>query len=121
MSLSKASYNPIERVWGILEQHWNGTLLTDFETVIAMASSMTYHALEPVIMIVQTVYERGVTLSKAAFTALERRLDRLKGLAKHLGAALLKRGRLQPGLSTRNILILRCQDSCSGRMWCLTF
>jgi Rhodopirellula transposase DDE domain len=23
-----SKYNPIERVWGILENHWNGTLLT---------------------------------------------------------------------------------------------
>ena len=30
-----SKYNPIERCWGILEQHWNGTQLTDVETMMA--------------------------------------------------------------------------------------
>lgn len=29
-----SKYNPIERCWGILEQHWNGTLLTDVDTLL---------------------------------------------------------------------------------------
>jgi hypothetical protein len=28
-----SKYNPIERCWGILEHHWNGTLLDSIETV----------------------------------------------------------------------------------------
>ncbi len=36
-----SKYNPIERCWGILEQHWNGTLLTDVTTLLSWASSMT--------------------------------------------------------------------------------
>jgi transposase len=29
-----SKYNPIERVWGVLEQHWNGSLLDSCETVL---------------------------------------------------------------------------------------
>lgn len=36
-----SKYNPIERCWGILEQHWNGAQLTDVEAMLAWAKSMT--------------------------------------------------------------------------------
>ena len=29
-----SKYNPIERCWGILEGHWNGTLLNTVDTVL---------------------------------------------------------------------------------------
>jgi hypothetical protein len=36
-----SKYNPIERCWGILELHWNGTKLVDVETMLEWAKSMT--------------------------------------------------------------------------------
>jgi hypothetical protein len=36
-----SKYNPIERCWGMLERHWNGTLLNSVETVLKWAGSMT--------------------------------------------------------------------------------
>ena len=33
--------NQIERCWGVLEQHWNGTQLTTLEMAFAWAKSMT--------------------------------------------------------------------------------
>ena len=36
-----SKYNPIERCWGILEQHWNGTLLNSVDTVLEWARTMT--------------------------------------------------------------------------------
>ena len=27
-----SKYNPVERVWGILEQHWNGSILDEVDT-----------------------------------------------------------------------------------------
>ncbi len=36
-----SKYNPIERCWGILEQHWNGSFLSDVQTMLAWAQSMT--------------------------------------------------------------------------------
>jgi hypothetical protein len=35
-----SKYNPIERCWGILELHWNGTRLTDVETMLGWAKTM---------------------------------------------------------------------------------
>ena len=37
-----SNYNPIERCWGILEQHWNGAMLTDVDTMLLWAQSITY-------------------------------------------------------------------------------
>ena len=78
-----SKYNPIERVWGVLEQHWNGTLLTDLKTVLAMAGSMTYRGVKPVVSVVREVYERGVTLCNKAMKAVEKRLKRQKGLENY--------------------------------------
>src|SRR6266545_1102309 len=38
-----SKYNPIERVWGIWEMHWKGTLLTDLATAMSWAGTMTWH------------------------------------------------------------------------------
>ncbi len=39
-----SKYNPIEqRVWGVLENHWNGELLDSIEKVLGLASTMTYN------------------------------------------------------------------------------
>ena len=40
-----SKYNPIELCWGILEQHWNGTLLKDVDTMLGWAKSMTWKGL----------------------------------------------------------------------------
>ena len=37
-----SKYNPIERVWGVLEMHWNGTLLTSLDVAMNWAASMTW-------------------------------------------------------------------------------
>ena len=37
-----SKYNPVERCWGILEQHWNGALLDSLDAVIQYARSMTW-------------------------------------------------------------------------------
>jgi hypothetical protein len=42
-----SKYNPIERCWGILEKHWNGTKLTDALTMLLWARSMTWKGYHP--------------------------------------------------------------------------
>ena len=42
-----SKYNPIERCWGILEEHWNGTLLNTRETVLQWARTMTLERYSP--------------------------------------------------------------------------
>ncbi len=77
-----SQYNPIERVWGVLEQHWNGALLDSRQAVLRLASTMTYNHLSPVVKFIDRVYQTGVRLSQQAMAALEARLQRLPGLAK---------------------------------------
>jgi hypothetical protein len=71
-----SKYNPIERCWGVLEQHWNGTLLDSLDAVLGLAASMTWRGLRPSVALVTTAYERGVTLTKAAMAEVEARLTR---------------------------------------------
>lgn len=77
-----SKYNPIERCWGILEQHWNGALLDSLEAVLQYAGTMTWKGNHPVVALVTTIYQTGVKLTKQAMDALETRLQRLPHLDK---------------------------------------
>jgi len=77
-----SKYNPVERCWGILEQHWNGTLLDSIEAVINYAASMTWKGNHPVVKLVTTTYQTGVKLTKEAMSILETQLQRLPLLGK---------------------------------------
>lgn len=78
-----SKYNPIERCWGILENHWNGTLLDNVTTVLNWAGTMTWKGLRPVIHLLETTYEKGVRLAKKAFQAFSQRLQRDEALPKY--------------------------------------
>jgi hypothetical protein len=71
-----SKYNPIERCWGILEQHWNGAKLVTVETMLEWAKSMTWKGMQPVVNLSKTVYQKGISLSKVAMKAIEARLER---------------------------------------------
>lgn len=77
-----SKYNPIERCWGILENHWNGDLLDSLETVLAFAQTMTWRGKSPTVTLVSKTYHTGVKLSKAAMDELEKQVSRLPQLAK---------------------------------------
>jgi transposase len=78
-----SKYNLIERCWGILENHWNGTLLKSIETVVGWARTMTWKGAHPVVHLLEKTYEKGVRITKAAFKAIERRLQRDKDIPKY--------------------------------------
>jgi hypothetical protein len=71
-----SKYNPIERCWGILELHWNGTQLRDAETMLEWAKRMTWKGINPLVTLSHKVYAKGVTLTKTAMLAVEARLER---------------------------------------------
>jgi Rhodopirellula transposase DDE domain len=71
-----SKYNPIERCWGILELHWNGTKLVDAETMLEWAKTMTWKGIHPIVALSRKVYQKGVTLSKRTMRAVENRLTR---------------------------------------------
>ena len=77
-----SKYNPIERVWGVLENYWHGSLLDTLDTVFHFAHNMTYNGVHPVVEIVQTTYHTGVKLTRQAMDGLEQRFERLPGLEK---------------------------------------
>jgi hypothetical protein len=77
-----SKYNPIERCWGIVELHWNGTKLVDVETMLEWAKSMTWKGLHPVVELSRKVYQKGIALSKKAMQAIESRLERHPELSK---------------------------------------
>ncbi len=78
-----SKYNPIERCWGILENHWSGTLLDSIETTLEWAKTMTWKGVSPVIKLVETAYPKGVRMGKKAFNALANRIDRDTALPKY--------------------------------------
>jgi Rhodopirellula transposase DDE domain len=71
-----STYNPIERCWGILALHGNGTKWVDVETMLEWAKSMTWKGIHPLVERSRKVYPKGVTLSKRAMRAVENRLER---------------------------------------------
>lgn len=77
-----SKYNPIERVWGFLEQHWNGSLLDSVDTILNFARSFLFRQLEPVVQLVAKTYQTGVKLSQKQMRLLEKRFQRLHGLEK---------------------------------------
>ncbi len=77
-----SKYNPIERCWGILEMHWNGSLLDSIEAVVGFARTMTWKGKHPVVHVVETIYEKGVRLKPKEMKALESEVIRLAGLGK---------------------------------------
>jgi len=78
-----SKYNPIERVWGILEKHWNGSLLETIDTVLKFAQTMKWKGVYPVVVeLVKKTYKTGVKLTRKEMDALEKRFERLPGLVK---------------------------------------
>jgi hypothetical protein len=78
-----SKYNPIERCWGILENHWRATLLNTIETTLEWAKTMTWKGISPVIKLVETAYQKGVRMTKKAFNELGNRIDRDASLPKY--------------------------------------
>ena len=78
-----SKYNPIEHCWGILEQHWNGTLLNTVDTALKWARTMTWKGICPTVTLLDKTYENGVRIAKKAFREFEQRLKRNEVLPKY--------------------------------------
>jgi len=78
-----SKYNPVERVWGVLENHWNGTLIDSVDTAIRYAQTMTWNGNHPHVCRLEERYEKGVRLAAKEMKLLEKRFDRLPGLEKY--------------------------------------
>jgi hypothetical protein len=77
-----SKYNPIERCWGILENHWNGTLLNTVATALQWTETMTWRGVTPNVHLLDAVYETGVRLTPRLFRPIAARLNRSQLLPK---------------------------------------
>jgi len=50
-----SKYNPIERVWGVLENHWKGEIIDTVDKALGLARSMTYRHVKPTVRKVSKV------------------------------------------------------------------
>ena len=77
-----SKYNPVERVWGVLENHWKGQLLDSIEKALGFARTMTYNGLNPLVKFVTGTYEKGIKLTQKAMQRIENMIERLPGIEK---------------------------------------
>lgn len=72
-----SKYNPVERTWGVLENHWNGNLLDDITTVLHLAETMTWKGKHPIVKLVTKTYPTGVKLTTLEMAEVETQIQRL--------------------------------------------
>ena len=77
-----SKYNPIERVFGVLENYWRSELFESVEKVVGLAKNMTWKGKKPVVKMITGTYKTGIRLSKSAMKKYEALIERLKGLEK---------------------------------------
>ncbi|KYH30454.1 rhodopirellula transposase [Clostridium tepidiprofundi DSM 19306] len=77
-----SKYNPIERVWGILEQHWNGAILDETSTVLAYAKTMKWKAAEPYVNFIKKKYMIDKKVSKKVMKIYETMIERAELIGK---------------------------------------
>lgn len=75
-----SKYNPVERLWGVLENHWRGEIIDSVDKALGLARSMTYRGIKPTVRKVSKVYRRGISVAKQAMQEIEARLERMEGL-----------------------------------------
>ena len=75
-----SKYNPVERMWGVLENHWRGEILDSVEKALGLARSMTYRGIKPTVRKVTKTYKKSVTVAKKIMRTIEGRLERTEGL-----------------------------------------
>lgn len=77
-----SKYNPIERVFGVLENYWNGDPLRTVDKALGMAAGMTYKNVHPVVQLVSQEYPKGVKVNNRLRRIYEMALCRKRKLEK---------------------------------------
>jgi DDE family transposase len=77
-----SKYNPIERVWGALEKHWNGSILDSLDVVYKFTQNMTWKGKQPSVRVTENSYNTGVTVKKNIMNIYETALYRAKEIGK---------------------------------------
>ncbi len=66
-----SKYNPVERLWGVLENHWCGEIIDTTQKALGLARSMTYRDIKPTVCNFTKVYRAGVSVMKKAMGEFE--------------------------------------------------
>ena len=77
-----SKYNPIERIWAALEQHWNGNILDEIDTVLRFATNMKWKGQVPDIHFIKNKYKTGIKLDKRTMEGYENIINRDAELGK---------------------------------------
>ena len=75
-----SKYNPVERLWGVLEHHWRGQIIATTKKALGLARSMTYRGITPSVRKVTKLYRTGISVARKAMGEIEGRLERKPGL-----------------------------------------
>ncbi len=75
-----SKFNPVERLWGVLENHWRGEIIDTTQKGLGLARSMTYKGIKPTVRKVTKVYRAGISVTKKAMREIAKRLERKPGL-----------------------------------------
>ncbi len=77
-----SKYNPVERVFGVLKNYWNGDPLYTVAKALGMADGMTYKGVHPIVTLVEGNYPKGVRKTKKEMKPYEECIQRLSDLGK---------------------------------------
>lgn len=75
-----SKYNPVERLWGVLENHWRGEIIDTVDKALGLARSMAFRGIKPTVRTVTKTYRKGISIAKKAMRDIEARLERTEGL-----------------------------------------
>lgn len=77
-----SKYNPVERCWGVLENHWNGDILDSVEKTIGLINTMTWKGIKPIVHFFDKSFEKGIKLTKKEMIKFEKKIKRSNTLPK---------------------------------------
>ena len=77
-----SKYNPIERVWAVLENHWRGQVLNSVEKTLGLARTMKWNGNNPVVKLIKSTYDKGIKLTQKAMQQIENKIERITGIEK---------------------------------------
>ena len=77
-----SKYNPVERVWGVYENHICGDIMDSVETTIKFAESMTYNGRKPIVNLTKKLYKTGIKVSRKAMEKYNEFVERMPSLEK---------------------------------------
>ncbi|MCU7893552.1 MAG: hypothetical protein KZQ62_11550 [Candidatus Thiodiazotropha sp. (ex Lucinoma aequizonata)] len=65
-----SKYNPVERLWGVLENHRQGENIDFIDKALGLARSMRYRNIKSTVRKITNSYRKGVTVAKKAMLGI---------------------------------------------------